>query len=84
MLEAALGGWGVYKPQGVYKSQHKSSVECIIGNNISHAGTAEDIDCGCAQGCWQPQAGVEKKWRLPNPGVLTSLIRPTRYHVPNV
>lgn len=69
MLEVA--GWlGVYKPQGVYKSQHKSSLECIIGSNISHAEAAEDIDCGCVQGCWQPRAGVEKKWRLPNPGVL--------------
>lgn len=67
MLEVAGWLW-VYKPQGVYKSQHKSSLECIIENNISHAEAAEDIDC--VQGCWEPQAGVEKKWCLPNPGVL--------------
>lgn len=73
------GPWlQVYKPQGVYKSQHKSSLECIIGNNVSRAGTAEVIDCGCGQGCWQPLKGVEKKLRLPNPGVLTSLIKPTQ------
>lgn len=74
---------GVYKPQDVYKSLHRSSLECIIGNNISRAGTAEVMDCECGQGCWQPRKGVEKKQRLSNPGMLTSLIKPTRYRVPN-
>ncbi len=65
-LVKASGGWGCTSPEDVYKSQHKSSLECIIGNNISRAGTAEVMDCECGQGCWQPRKAVEKKRRLPN------------------